>query len=208
MASQGSPLKVTGERWSCAASQLRVLDAPAASHLFHAVGNRAANQGVQLHGSTLAHEVNSEGCELGTTLWRPARIEEGSEHWHDRSAECRSLYGAMSLFIIVPSSDSRKRRGSHCGIFSWQEGRNGFRRFGPPARIFFQALKDCLFQRRLNFRNTTPTVESALDWLGDRRPAHRQRVPFLRSHELTFRDGESPHAVVVPRLGAWLHSVG
>ena len=36
-------------------------------------------------------------------------------------------------------------------ILSRQEGRNGFRGFRPPARIFFQALKDCPLQGRLNF---------------------------------------------------------
>ena len=41
--------------------------------------------------------------------------------------------------------------GGSLEILSWQEGRDSFRRFRPPARILFQALQDCPFQGRLNF---------------------------------------------------------
>jgi len=104
-------------------------------------------------------------------LDRARHRQASSSQWHPPLATCerRGMPGNYLSLPVLPracfaGSDPRRwnaidgnlrgvagSEGGSEGGLSRQKGRNRFRGFRPPARIFFQALQDCPFQGRLNF---------------------------------------------------------
>jgi len=117
---------------------------------------------------------------------------------HDRSAECRSLsrcYVALHYRALVRFTQA-----------PWQSLRNLLLARGPQWLSQIRAAGSDLLPsteglpfpaQAHSIRTQHDNVESALDWLGDRRPAHRQRG------SLSFGLTNSLFGMVNLRMPSW-----